>query len=160
MVALSIKLKRFFPISKISSVVNVFKEEIIRGEDADLVLLSIIVGYIENVLTKSRNCMIAYDVKKPVNKKNATVDISDEDDMDLPTLEFSVVEALHSEFRSLVTNYVDLSQFGNPKFATRDVIKKVSDVIWSTLSRSYFKDKAHLQSLYSYLKGNYQNLEQ
>lgn len=31
---------------------------------------------------------------------------------------------------------------------------KVSDVIWNSLTRSYYKDRAHLQSLYSYLTGN------
>lgn len=30
----------------------------------------------------------------------------------------------------------------------------MSDVIWNSLTRSYYKDRAHLQSLYSYLTGS------
>lgn len=41
-----------------------------------------------------------------------------------------------------------------PKYASREIIKKVSDIIWNSLIRSTYKDRAHLQSLYSYLAGN------
>lgn len=37
------------------------------------------------------------------------------------------------------------------KFATRELIKRVSDIVWNSLIRSTYKDRAHLQSLYSYL---------
>lgn len=40
---------------------------------------------------------------------------------------------------------------GTPVYATREIIKYVSDVIWNSLIRSTYKDRAHLQSLYSYL---------
>ena len=33
-------------------------------------------------------------------------------------------------------------------------MKKISDVIWSHLTRSYYKDRAHLQTIYSYLTSN------
>lgn len=36
-------------------------------------------------------------------------------------------------------------------YATREIIKHVSDVVWNSLIRSTYKDRAHLQSLYSYL---------
>lgn len=36
-------------------------------------------------------------------------------------------------------------------YATREIIKHVSDVIWNSLIRTTYKDRAHLQSLYSYL---------
>ena len=38
-------------------------------------------------------------------------------------------------------------------FATREQVKKVSDIVWNTLTRSYYKDRAHLQSIFSYLNG-------
>lgn len=41
-----------------------------------------------------------------------------------------------------------------PTYATREIIKRVSDVIWHSLIRSTYKDRAHLQSLYSYLALN------
>ncbi|KAG5853276.1 hypothetical protein ANANG_G00071390 [Anguilla anguilla] len=37
--------------------------------------------------------------------------------------------------------------------AIRELVKKVSDVIWNSLSRSYFKDRAHIQSLFSLITG-------
>lgn len=40
------------------------------------------------------------------------------------------------------------------QYASREIIKKVSDVVWNSLIRSTYKDRAHLQSLYSYLAGN------
>lgn len=36
-------------------------------------------------------------------------------------------------------------------YATREIIKHVSDVIWNSLIRTTYKDRAHLQSVYSYL---------
>lgn len=41
-----------------------------------------------------------------------------------------------------------------PVYATREIIKHCSDVIWNSLIRSTYKDRAHLQSLYSYLAEN------
>lgn len=43
---------------------------------------------------------------------------------------------------------------GTPVYATREIIKHCSDVIWNSLIRSTYKDRAHLQSLYSYLADN------
>lgn len=42
----------------------------------------------------------------------------------------------------------------SPVYATRETIKHCSDVIWNSLIRSTYKDRAHLQSLYSYLADN------
>ena len=38
----------------------------------------------------------------------------------------------------------------------RKLIKHVADIIWNTLSKSHYKDKPHLQSIYSYLTGQNQ----
>jgi len=47
-----------------------------------------------------------------------------------------------------VSNLVDPSRFHLIYAISR------SDVIWHSLLRSSYKDKAHLQSVYSYLNGN------
>lgn len=39
-----------------------------------------------------------------------------------------------------------------PAYASRELIKKISDIVWNSLIRN--KDRAHLQSLYSYLAGS------
>ena len=38
--------------------------------------------------------------------------------------------------------------------ASRALVKRVSDIVWNTLSKSHYKDRAHLQSIYSYLTGS------
>jgi len=47
------------------------------------------------------------------------------------------------------------SEPGNDRrsVTSRVMVKKVSDVIWSSLCSSYYKDRAHIQSLYSLLAG-------
>ncbi|KAL1122304.1 hypothetical protein AAG570_003709 [Ranatra chinensis] len=71
----------------------------------------------------------------------------------LPPLQYHIVEALYKKFRSIIKGSVDLTLY-ETKFATRELIKRVSDVVWNSLTRSYYKDRAHLQSLFSYLTGN------
>lgn len=51
----------------------------------------------------------------------------------------------------LATTGAKKSTTEKPMYATREIIKRVSDVIWNSLIRSTYKDRAHLQSLYSYL---------
>lgn len=44
---------------------------------------------------------------------------------------------------------IDFSQY--PKKTTREIIKKISEVIWSNLHRSHYKDRAHVQTIYNYI---------
>lgn len=133
-------LERFFPIQDISEVVRLFKYEMESTKEPDLALLSIVVGSIENLLTCNRTLVAATESDIFANLK-------------LPIVEYKIVDALYKKFHSTVKGYVDLSAYGNIKYATRELIKRVSDVIWNSLTRSYYKDRAHLQSLYSYLTG-------
>lgn len=133
--------RQLFPLRDISSVVKLFKDEIEKSPDPDLALLSIVSGAVENSLTCNRS---------PVSKQTE----ADCDDAgEVFEIEFHIVDALYAQFRSIILGSVDLSSYGDCKYATRELVKKVSDVIWNTLSRSYYKDRAHLQSLYSYLTG-------
>lgn len=98
-----------------------------------------------------------------------------------PVVELETVQYLYEKFRT-VLSIVDDGTYGaaffdackrakigllvpstattasdsvrKPTYATRDIIKRVSDVIWNSLNRSTYKDRAHLQSLYSYLTLN------
>lgn len=68
-----------------------------------------------------------------------------------PVVTHELIAGLYKKFQTI------LSVVEKPKphrQATREVIKKVSDVIWNSLIRSSYKDRAHLQNLYSYLSGN------
>lgn len=128
--------RALFPLKNIGSIVQIFKNQLEDNTEPDLALLSIIVGAVENTLTCSRS-----------NDKLIV-----DEPFCLPALELQSVETLYGKFHAIIKGSIDLKHYSS-KYATRDLIKKISDVIWNSLSRSYYKDKAHLQSLYSYLTG-------
>ncbi|CAG9854219.1 unnamed protein product [Phyllotreta striolata] len=130
--------KALFPIKSINTVVQLFRNQLESPSVPDLALLSIVSGVIENSLTSRSNT--ALQVCEPVEQNN------------LPVLELKTVEILYNKFRSIMLNAVEANK--SKGFATRELVKKVSDVIWNSLTRSYYKDRAHLQSLYSFLSGN------
>ncbi|KAG8437812.1 hypothetical protein GDO86_008498 [Hymenochirus boettgeri] len=71
-----------------------------------------------------------------------------------PKLELSVAQALHARFTAQTRGAVDLSCYPREDGVSgRELIRRVSDVIWNGLSRSYFKDRAHIQSLFSFVTG-------
>uniref|UniRef100_A0A8C5PW12 Menin n=1 Tax=Leptobrachium leishanense TaxID=445787 RepID=A0A8C5PW12_9ANUR len=71
-----------------------------------------------------------------------------------PTLELSVAQALHARFTAQTRGAVDLSCYPRENGVSgRELIQRVSDVIWNGLSRSYVKDRAHIQSLFSFVTG-------
>ncbi|XP_073514458.1 menin isoform X2 [Phyllobates terribilis] len=71
-----------------------------------------------------------------------------------PTLELAVVQALYARFTAQTRGAVDLSCYPRENGASgRELIRRVSDIIWNGLSRSYFKDRAHIQSLFSFVTG-------
>lgn len=135
--------RELFPLRDISSVVQLFTDEVEKSAEPDLALLSIVGGAVENSLTCHRSPVM----------KDAPVETDDDSGGEFE-IEYHIVDALYSQFRSIILGSVDLSAYGDSKYATRELVKKVSDVIWNSLSRSYYKDRAHLQSIYSYLTGN------
>lgn len=135
--------RKNFPLQDVTSVVNLFKTEFESKSEPDLALLSIVVGAIENSMTCNRSY--------PTNEH----DVFEETSKQIVPVEYHTVEALYTKFHTIIKGTVDLSLFGELKYASRDLVKRVSDVIWNSLTRSYYKDRAHLQSLYSYLTGWY-----
>lgn len=131
--------KALFPIQSISSIVQIFQNQLENSSEPDLALLSILVGAVENSLTCNRT----------FTSQESTV----YDEPKLPAVEYHIAEALYTKFHAVIKGAVDLTVY-DTKYATRELIKKVSDVIWNSLTRSYYKDRAHLQSLYSYLTAN------
>lgn len=138
------KIKDLFPLVSFESVISLFKSQLESKEkDPDLSLLSISLGFIENVLCKE-------------NHNRST----------FPVLDFATVEGLYKKFKSIVAiaevafqtppahKSKKKDENHEPKVATREKIKKISDQIWNSLLRSSYKDRAHLQSVYSYLTGN------
>ena len=131
--------KRHFPLQDVRSVVNLFRDQLENNEQPNLALLSIVLGVIENALTVNRAIPQNVEVERSLQPI-------------FPVIELSTVEALYHKFVAQIKGSVDLTQYSG-KNTSRELVKKVSDVVWGSLTRTYYKDKAHLQSLYSYLTG-------
>ncbi|CAH1724423.1 unnamed protein product [Aphis gossypii] len=137
-----------FPIRDVPAVVAVFRRELEKKEP-DLLLLSLVAGAIENTMTSVR----------PTTEVSVAVTTETNFDFDqaplrLPDVELHIVEALYTKFYSVIKSSIDPLHFDERDgHASRELVKRVSDVIWNTLTRSYYKDRAHLQSMYSYLTG-------
>ncbi|KAL3875111.1 hypothetical protein ACJMK2_038045 [Sinanodonta woodiana] len=132
--------KRHFPLQQIQDVVNLFKDQFSDSDEPNLAFLSIVLGSIEHILTVNRAVPYNRDASKCIEPI-------------FPVIQLDTIQALFTKFVTLVKSSVDLTQYPGD-FATRELVKRVSDVIWSGLTRAYYKDKAHLQSLYSFLTGN------
>lgn len=143
-------LKQHFPLKDIASIVEVFRSQMDGPKEPDLALLSIVVGAIENTMTCARPLLSTSITSQ--RKIETEVVITEQNPTFYP-IEFNIVEALYERFVAIIRGSVDLSLYVNQKYAVRELVKKVSDVIWNSLTRSYYKDRAHLQSLYSYLTG-------
>jgi len=157
--------KKLFPLTTVGSVVQLFRQQLTHGSSPDLVLLSVVVGHVENCMTNAKNVSnipiepVALTSKagKGKGQKSKKETSDDEDRLQLklePPVELHIVEALCAKFTSIIKGYCDLSLFKDGNYATRSLVKRVSDIVWNTLSKSQYKDRAHLQSLYSYLTGN------
>ncbi|KAJ1105819.1 hypothetical protein NDU88_003223 [Pleurodeles waltl] len=141
--------KAFFPIRSIDGVVSLFEWEVQRDEP-DLILLSLVLGFVEHFLAVNRVL--------PTNVPEITfqpVPGSDpEHPVYFPVVDLTIATALYARFTAQIRGAVDLSLYPRPNgFSSRELVKKVSDVIWNSLSRSYFKDRAHIQSLFSFITG-------
>lgn len=136
------EFKHLFPIDSIQKVCELFEEQLRSEKDPDLALFSIIVGAVENNLTNIKNS--DKDVNLSTNKFVK---------MKFPSVEWDEVKSLHERFVSLMRGGVD-NKLLSGEFATRDLVKRVADIVWNSLTRSYYKDRAHLQSIYTFLTGN------
>ncbi|ELK24373.1 Menin [Myotis davidii] len=131
-------------------VVRLFAAELGR-EEPDLVLLSLVLGFVEHFLAVNRVI--------PTNVPELTFQPSPAPDPPggltyFPVADLSIIAALYARFTAQIRGAVDLSLYPREGgVSSRELVKKVSDVIWNSLSRSYFKDRAHIQSLFSFITG-------
>ncbi|EDW71247.1 menin isoform X1 [Drosophila virilis] len=137
-----------FPLKSTSDVVNLFRRALTSPIEPDLTLLSIVVGYIELSLTTGEAAQAAQAAQAALGGGS---DVIMGNSVPFPVVTHELIAGLYKKFQTI------LSVVEKPKphrQATREIIKKVSDVIWNSLIRSSYKDRAHLQNLYSYLSGN------
>ncbi|XP_014091001.3 menin [Bactrocera oleae] len=167
-----------FPLKSITDVVNFFRRSLEAGSSAygsepDLTLLSIVAGYIELSLTTgdaalaaehalsnaasnttiSSPPLLAAVVGSPLSSAQNCGIIIKSNSVPFPVVTYELVSGLYKKFQSILS-VVEKPKSAQNRQATREIIKKVSDVIWHSLIRSSYKDRAHLQNLYSYLSGN------
>lgn len=129
---------KHFPVKSIDAVIELFKAQISSVRGPDLAYLSLVLGAIEVRLTS--------DVATGA------------DDATFPEVTFTDVESLYNRFMTLLRQNIPASDVASCRqgavvVSTREIVQRVSNVIWSTLSSSYHKDRAHIQSLYSLLTG-------
>ncbi|KAI5104161.1 menin [Silurus meridionalis] len=139
--------KKHFPLRGIDGVVQLFEYEL-GNPEPDLALLSLVLGFIEHFLAVNRVV--------PVNVPGVRFEPLKGDCLNscFPTVDLGLISALHERFTAQIRGAVDLSLYRRPAAgSSRELVKKVSDVIWNSLSRSYFKDRAHIQSLFSLITG-------
>lgn len=136
-----LEYKRYFPIDSIQAVCDLFADQLDSGKEPDLALFSIIFGAVESNLTNMKNC----DKESHLNNRFIK--------MKFPAVEWDEVRSLHERFVSLMRGAVDAKLLSGT-YATRELIKRIADIVWNSLTRSYYKDRAHLQSIYSFLTEN------
>ncbi|TTI61475.1 Menin [Bagarius yarrelli] len=139
--------KKHFPLRGIDGVVQLFEYEL-GNPEPDLPLLSLVLGFVEHFLAVNRVV--------PVNVPGVRFEPLNSDcpNSCFPTVDLGLISALHERFTAQIRGAVDLSLYRKPAAgSSRELVKKVSDVIWNSLSRSYFKDRAHIQSLFSLITG-------
>lgn len=141
--------KKHFPLRGIDGVVQLFETEL-NNPEPDLALLSLVLGFVEHFLAVNRVV--------PVNVPGVRFEPLKPDcpNSCFPTVELNLISALYERFLAQIRGAVDMSQYRKPSgVSSRELVKKVSDVIWNSLSRSYFKDRAHIQSLFSLITGRH-----
>lgn len=172
--------KSMFPIRNVDEFYNFFKFHLEQSQkeskEPNLAFLSIAIGCLEYhlTLTKSsdlhssstesetdattaRNWMHSDEGKADVGdtEHDAVSQSSEHADQFLP-LEFDMIGTLYLKFTIILKGLVDKSLPENTTrsgYATRELCKKVSDIMWNRLNPHYHKDKAHIQSLFSFLTG-------
>ena len=161
--------RKHFPLRSTDAVVALFREHLTDRKEPNLALLSVVLGALENSLTSNRGQtskertgsqkvdtdVSAAETVEPVPSTSSMTTISKLNkrcSTGLPALQVSVVEALYEHFVTIVKGSVDLSSH-TEKYSSASLVKKVSDVIWGALTRTFYKDRAHLQTVFTLLTG-------
>lgn len=150
---------KLFPLRTIPDVLKLFRQQLTnRVEEPDLTLLSIVTGLIEHSLTTK--VLESSSGTAPVASNGPGGNLHQQPHIEVisnfPVIRYEVVEGLYKKFKAVLAPIEKLlvKNTMDSKFASREIIKKVSDIVWNSLLRSSYKDRAHLQSLYSYLCGS------
>ena len=163
------KDRALFPLKTVGQVRRLFEAQLARPEP-NLALLSIVAGYVENTLTACTTVMASKEVGGGGSGSgDGQTDVdsvgNDVTAVNLPlepAVSWDTVETLMTKFNATIRGFCDpklLSSVIKPDeevadgSAKRKLVKHIADIIWNTLTKSQYKDRPHLQSIYSYLTG-------
>jgi len=161
--------KKHFPLRSTDAVVALFREQLEDRKEPNLTLLSIVLGALENSLTLNRgqtsrdrtgsqkvdsdvSAAQTVEAEPPKSSETTVSKLNKRCTTVLPALQLSVVEALYEHFVTIVKASVDLSSH-TEKYSSAALVKRVSEVIWGALTRTFYKDRAHLQTVFTLLTG-------
>ena len=146
-----IDIKRF-PLICVDDVVNFFRDQLTQGFQPNLTLLSIVLGMVEHSLTVNRP-LEKNPRGRPVDRINLDgLERFEKCNHAIPPVELKEVRVMFEVFANLVISFVDLKG-APPKYTSAKLLKKVSDLLWTNLTKTFYKDKGHLQFLYTLFKG-------
>ena len=154
------KTSAFFPLRTINDVRKLFDFEC-KGKEPNLVLLSIVAGSIENAMTKVNEVNLTPSLMSSNESEQVDEDVTSANFRIDPQMDWHVVEALYAKFETVFNSYCEVAllekarQIEADNWDVRRLIKHVADIIWNTLSKAQYKDRPHLQSIYSYLMGKF-----
>lgn len=135
-----------FRLNSIEEVVNFLKVQICEKDEdeVDLVLISILLGFIEHQLTRKDDAI------------NLAGDISDV----FPIINSEEIIPLVDDFRQYIRGKVipKMTTGSDSEVCTeRQTIKDVANAVWKRLSKAFHKDKLHFQTLYTFKNGKFSN---
>ncbi|XP_023324645.1 menin, partial [Eurytemora carolleeae] len=142
-----------FPLVNVGRVVQLFRQQLCGKEQPDLVLLSIVAGAVEHSLTASRATSPKLQKDSGSDDEYEVEETADVCNLKLePAISYVQVSALYQKYIAVIKGYCDLSLFPDAgEFATKDLIKRVSDILWNTLSKDKIKDRTHISNIFSYV---------
>ena len=156
--------KVFFPITTVGQLRKLFESQL-AGDQPNLALLSIVVGFVENTLTHCKDvpAVTAFEPSSVQPEDNEPDDATAVNLAIDPPVTWDVVETLMAKFQATVRGFCDADLLSAVRTGAKDdyavnarrLIKHVADIVWNTLSKSQYKDRPHLQSIYSYLTGKH-----
>ena len=164
-------LRQYFPLQDINSVIRLFGDQL-KSTEPNVAVLSLVCGFIEHHLT----CKPSNDNLGPFHHDSFPVFEFDEfcrmynQYLELIKLKLSHLDVRLKENSSDLRADCAIEDGGDKRCegetekdvdpastwpTSREAVKAIADFIWSQLSTSYFKDRPHIQNVYSFLNGEY-----
>lgn len=139
--------EKYFPLRSSQNLVSLLKQLISNGRPPDIAYISLLLGNVEHSLSSAGK----QNGDEHFEKVLSTIDLQQIHTLYKSFCDYLKEPALINKKQKFKKD--DLNIKNNLKKSKRSQIKDLADVVWSLLARNYRKDRPHMQSLYSLLKG-------